>query len=475
MKVLNYNLANNKKPSQNRLQILNPSTSEVYATVPSLSTSDIDYVYNSAKQSQIEWSNMTITKRAHYLRTWSELILQNKDVLSDMLVSEIAKSKSDSLTEIIRTCEYIEYTIEEMYRIDLVAKSSEQFYGQGDNKLAITRQIPLGVVLAISPFNYPINLAVSKIAPALISGNAVVFKPATQGSAVATVLYNLFLETGAPDGILGLVTGRGSEIGDYLVEIDKADMVSFTGGTNVGKRISSQLTMTPHVLELGGKDAAIILDESDIDLEFITSDIISGAFSYSGQRCTAIKRVLVPNSLYNDTIKLLVEKTSKLKVGIPQDDNTIVPIIDQKSADYIEHLYNDAIEKGAIELTPFKRNGNLISPTILGGVTADMDLYYEEPFGPLLPIITYETLQQAIEIHNDSVYGLQASIYGNNINAVLNLSEKLDAASININGKTSRGPDNFIFSGFKQSGFGAQGIRDSILSMTKPKTIVINK
>ncbi len=475
MKILNYNLAHGKQPNDNRLEIMNPSTSEVYATVPSLSTSDIDYVYDKAKESQIEWANLTITQRAQYLRAWSELILENKDALSDMLVAEIAKSKSDSLTEVIRTSEYIEYTIEEMYRINLVAKSSEQFYGHGDNKLAITKHIPLGTVLAISPFNYPINLAVSKIAPALISGNAVVFKPATQGSAVATFIYNLFLETGAPQGIFGLVTGRGSEIGDYLIESNKADMVSFTGGTSVGMRISSQLNMIPHVLELGGKDAAIILDENDIDLDFITSDIISGAFSYSGQRCTAIKRVLVPSSLYHATVELLVEKTTNLKVGMPQDNNTIVPIIDSKSANYIEHLYDDAIAKGAVALTPFSRVNNLISPTLLGNVTSDMDIYYEEPFGPLLPIITYETLPEAISKHNDSNYGLQASIYGNNINTVLNLSDKLVAASININGKTSRGPDNFSFSGFKQSGFGVQGIRDSILSMTKPKTIVINK
>lgn len=182
MKILNYNLANNKKPSQNRLQIFNPSTSEVYATATSLSTGDIDYVYNSAKESQREWSNMTVTKRAHYVRACSDLTIENKDVLSNMLVSEIAKSKSDSLTEVIRTCEYIKYTIEEVYRIDLVAKSREHFYGHGDNKLAITKQIRLGVVLVISPFNYLTNLAVSKIAPALISGNSVVFKPADSDS-----------------------------------------------------------------------------------------------------------------------------------------------------------------------------------------------------------------------------------------------------------------------------------------------------
>lgn len=475
MKELNYTMANNKKPKNNTIEIIAPSTNKTFTTIPALSKEDIDYVYSEAKATQKGWSHLTITERAKYLRIWSKLLLDHKEVLSDMLVIEIAKTKADSLIEVERSSEYIDYTIEQMYRIDMNAKSSEQYYGHSDNKLAITKRVPLGVVLAISPFNYPINLAISKIAPALIAGNTVVFKPATQGSAVAIMLYKLWQQTGAPEGVLNLVTGRGSEIGDYLVTCNKADMVSFTGGTNVGMNISKHLTMTPHVLELGGKDAAIILDEDNLDLDKITSDIVSGAFSYSGQRCTAIKRILVPKNRYDEIAPFLISKVNSLTTGLPQDNPNITPVINSNSANYIEGLYNDAISNGATALNEFKRTDNLISPVLVTNVTRDMSLFYEEPFGPLVPIITYETIEQAIAIHNDSNYGLQASIYGNNITDLLNISDKLEAASININGKTSRGPDNFSFSGFKQSGYGVQGIEDSIQSMTKPKSIVINK
>lgn len=475
MKELNYTMANGKLPNKNIIEIIDPSTNKPFATVPALSIEDIDYVYSKAHATQKGWSHLTISERAKYLRTWGKLILDNKDELSDMLVLEIAKSKADSVIEVERSSEYIDYTIEQMYRIDVSAKSSEQYYGHSDNKLAITKRVPLGVVLAISPFNYPINLAISKIAPALISGNTVVFKPATQGSAVAILLYKLWQQTGAPEGVLNLVTGRGSEIGDYLVTCNQADMVSFTGGTNVGMNISKHLTMTPHVLELGGKDATIILDEDNLDLDKITSDIVSGAFSYSGQRCTAIKRILVPQNRYDEIAPFLISNVNSLTTGLPQDNPNITPVINSNSANYIEGLYNDAISNGATALNEFKREDNLISPVLMTNVTRNMNLYYEEPFGPIVPIITFETLEEAISIHNDSDFGLQASVYGRDITTLLNLSDKLDVASININGKTSRGPDNFSFSGFKQSGYGVQGIEDSILSMTKPKSIVINK
>ncbi len=176
----------------------------------------------------------------------------------------------------------------------MTARSSGQFYNNKANKIAITNRIPLGVVLAISPFNYPINLAISKIAPVLVSGNTIVFKPATQGSAAAIKIYQLFRQTGAPSGVLNLVTGRGSVIGDYLINCNRADMISFTGGTKVGTNLSRLSIMTPHVLELGGKDPAVVMDDDTFNLEFITNDIVAGAFNYSRQRCTAIKRVLIP-------------------------------------------------------------------------------------------------------------------------------------------------------------------------------------
>lgn len=474
MKTYNYKIGNNVIEFDDYIEIINPETNEAFAKVPALSTSNIDTIYNLADSAKELWSNKSISERASHLLNWCELLETNKEDLASTLAMEVAKPLQDGITEINRTIEYIKYTIEEMYRIDIEAASSEQFYGGNSNKLAITKKIPIGTVLAISPFNYPINLAVSKIAPALISGNTVVFKPATQGSVVGIKIVELLIQTKIPAGVINIVTGRGRVIGDYLVTANRANMISFTGGTGTGKTLSKLASMTPQVLELGGKDAAIILNEDNLDFEFISNEIVSGAFNYSGQRCTAIKRILVPKRYEQILIDHLVPKIETLTSGSPIINSTIVPLISSSSADYVQSLIDDAKEKNANILTGGNRNFNLIDATLITNVDSSMKIYDEEPFGPVLPIITYETIDELIQIHNQNEFGLQATVFGNNIDDLFKISGKLEAGTINFNGKTSRGPDNFPFVGHKQSGVGVQGIRQSIESMMVPKTIVIN-
>ncbi|SQA14369.1 NADP-dependent glyceraldehyde-3-phosphate dehydrogenase [Streptobacillus moniliformis] len=198
------------------------------------------------------------------------------------------------------------------------------------NKVAIVRREPVGIVLAISPFNYPINLAASKIIPALISGNTVVFKPASQGVLSGIELVKCFEEAGLPEGVLQIITGKGSEIGDYLNTHKEIDFINFTGSTSVGEKIGIQAKMKPILLELGGKDAAIVLEDANLDKA--ANDIVSGAFSYSGQRCTAIKRVLVMENVADELVDKIKNKVLNLKVGNPFENVVITPLIDEKSA-----------------------------------------------------------------------------------------------------------------------------------------------
>ncbi len=474
MKTITYKLAGTDLTCGDYIDVLDPRTNQAFAKVPALSSSDIDLIYEAASKSQVAWSKLSISKRAIYLKDWSQALLANKEQLASLLVQEVAKPYNDAITEIVRTSEYIDYTIEEMYRLENKFATSEQYYGGNKSKLALIKHCPHGVVLAIAPFNYPVNLAVSKIAPALISGNSVVFKPATQGSVVGIKITELLLATGIPTGVINIVTGRGRQIGDYLVNNQNAKMISFTGGSQTGQHLSKTVTMTPHILELGGKDAAIILDEDQLDLDFIANDIIQGAFSYSAQRCTAIKRVLVPAHLEKQLIEKLVTIVNSLEVGMPEDNAFIVPLIDKKSADFVSSLIEDAKNLNATIHTGDKRKDNLIYPTLISGVNEQMAIYHDEPFGPVLPIITYQTIDQAIAIHNSNKYGLQASVYGNDINTLFAISDELQAGTINFNGKTSRGPDNFPFIGHKQSGLGVQGVRAALESMTTIKTTVIN-
>ncbi len=470
MKKVNYPVVGETRDFTNFVTIKNATNNEDYAEVPALSQDDIDVIYQHAKEAQKPWAKLTISQRATYLKAWGQLLLDNIDELAEIMTIEIAKSRKDAETEIKRTVEIIEYTIEEMYRLDINGASSEQYYGGNKQKMAITKHVPVGVVLAISPFNYPVNLAVAKIAPALISGNAVVFKPATQGSVVGIKLIELLYQTGIDKEVVSVVTGRGREIGDYLVERPEIDFISFTGGTTTGQRISKRASMVPQVMELGGKDAAIVMD--DADLEFCAKEIVDGGFNYSAQRCTAIKRVLVSKKNVEELTELIVDKVNQLSVGMPEENPTIVPLISESSADYVEGLIASANSEDI--LCGNKREGNIIYPTVVKNVKRTDRLAIEEPFGPVLPIICYEDLAEAISIHNESEFGLQASIFGKDINAILNLVPELEVGTVNVNGKTSRGPDNLPFTGYKNSGMGVQGIKYSLLSMTKPKTTVIN-
>lgn len=472
METLNYKVLGKEQKFDKYVEINNASTNEPFAQVPALSQADIDAIAKYAVETQKQWALLTISERAKYLLAWAEKLEENKEELANLLVVEIAKPYKDAITEVVRTADIIRYTVEEMYRLDLNAASSEQYYGGNRSKVAITRREPIGVVLAIAPFNYPINLAVAKIAPALISGNTVLFKPATQGSVVGIKIANLLAETGIMDGVLNVTTGRGREIGDYLVELEEVSFISFTGGTSTGMNISKLAGMVPQVMELGGKDVALVLDDADLD--HAAKEIIDGAFSYSGQRCTAIKRVLVSEQNVQVLTEKLVALTNNLTVGKPEDNAFIVPLISKASADYVEGLINDAKAQGSVIECGDKREGNIIYPTIVTNVKRTDRIAIEEPFGPILPIMIYQDLEEAIEIHNENEYGLQASIFGTNIDTMFHIAPKLEAGTINLNGKTSRGPDNFPFTGHKNSGLGVQGIKEALMSMTKPKTIVVN-
>ncbi len=229
--------------------------------------------------------------------------------------------------------------------------------------------------------------------------------------------------------------------------------------------------MVPMIMELGGKDAAIIL--SDADIERAACDIVTGAFSYSGQRCTAVKRVLVVSDIADELILALMKNIKLLKVGNPENSCDITPLIDNSAADYIQELIDDAISKGATLLCGNKREKNLVYPTLFDNVTADMRVAWEEPFGPVLPVIRVKDIKEAIDIANKSEYGLQSSVYTKNIDDAFNIASRLEVGTVQINNKPERGPDHFPFSGTKSSGMGTQGIKYSIEAMTRLKSTVL--
>ena len=467
------NLVNGKwKSAEKEITIYSPINQEELGTVPAMTQAEVDEAMKAARAALPAWRALSAVERAAYLHKTAAILERDKEEIGTILAKEVAKGIKAAIGEVVRTADLIRYAAEEGLRITGQAMEGGGFEAASKNKLAVVRREPVGVVLAIAPFNYPVNLSASKIAPALIAGNVVMFKPPTQGSISGLLLAKAFEEAGIPAGVFNTITGRGSEIGDYIIEHKEVNFINFTGSTPIGERIGRLAGMRPIMLELGGKDAALVLE--DADLEHAAKQIVAGAFSYSGQRCTAIKRVIVLESVADTLVTLLQAEVAKLTVGDPFDNADITPVIDNASADFIWGLIEDAQAKGAQALTPIKREGNLLWPVLFDQVTKDMKVAWEEPFGPVLPIIRVANVEEAIAFANESEFGLQSSVFTNDFKKAFEIAEKLEVGTVHINNKTQRGPDNFPFLGVKGSGAGVQGIKYSIEAMTNVKSIVFD-
>lgn len=470
-KLLNGQWIENK--DVNYIEIKSPINNTFLGKVPAMSKDEVEGAIKNSKEVQKIWKLTPLNKRIEILYKAAEILEKQADNLSELLMMEVAKDKKSARSEVIRTVDFIKFTADIAKSINGESLQGDNFPGGKKNKIGLVNREPLGVVLAISPFNYPVNLAASKIAPAIVTGNTVIFKPATQGSLSGLYLAKIFDEAGVPAGVINTVTGKGSEIGDYIVTHPDINFINFTGSSEVGARISQMSKMIPLLMELGGKDAAIVLKDADLDLA--AKNIVAGAYSYSGQRCTAIKRVLVVNEVADKLVEKIKMEIKNLKVGNPLElDADVVPLIDTKSADFVEGLINDAINLGGNLVVGGNREGNLIYPTLIDNVTKEMRIAWEEPFGPVLPIIRVNNVEEAIEIANRSEYGLQSSVFTENINDAFYVADKLEVGTVQVNNKTERGPDHFQFLGVKSSGVGVQGIKYSIEAMTRLKATIIN-
>lgn len=462
----------NVSKSNQFIDIHSPHKKALLGRVPSLSQEELHTSIEKTAAAQKEWAELSIHERGDILMKWANILDEKKEEIGEAIMQEVAKKKSSAISEVSRTAQYIRYTVEDAYRISGEMKRGDSFKDGSPNKIGMIEKAPLGTILAIGPFNYPVNLSASKIAPALIQGNSVVFKPATQGAISGIKLMEALIDAGLPKDLVTIATGRGSVIGDFLVQHPQIDMITFTGGTKTGRHISQLATMIPVVLELGGKDPALVLEDADLDKA--AHEIVSGAYNYSGQRCTAIKRVLVIDEVADELVDRMAHKVKSLSVGMPEDNATITPLIGDKAADYVQTLIDDAKEKGAKVVVGDKREGNLLYPTLLDNVTEDMKIAWEEPFGPALPIIRVSNVEEAIKLANESEYGLQASIFSKDTENAMKIAKKLEVGSVQLNAKTERGPDHFPFLGVKGSGLGVQGIRESLLSVVRDKVTILN-
>ena len=456
--------------------VVSPVTGEVVGELQVVTPGEIDEVMKRAAVSQRAWEAVPLHQRIKIMHLAADWIRHYQDYLVNLMVGEIGKSHGEAKSEMVRTADLIDYYADEAQSLKGETLDSDNFPGFEKGRIAVIERAAYGIAVAIAPFNYPVNLSASKLAPALLMGNAVVFKPPTQGGVSGVHLARIFEKAGVPKGVISCVTGGGGEIGDYLVSHPAVNLVTFTGNSDTGMHIAQKAGMKTLVFECGGNNPAVVMPDADLTLT--ATEIIKGAFSYAGQRCTAIKYVLATERVMVSLLSVLTPMMEKLvKMGDPRSPETklVGPVISEKAAEDIEAVIKDALAGGAHAAMGGKRNKAYIEPTLLTNVKPSMNVVAKETFGPVLSFITINDLAEAVTIINNSVYGLQACVFTKDEGTGLVFAQQLNVGTVQINGSPQRGPDHFPFLGVKRSGLGVQGVRYSLEAMSRLKSIVINK
>ena len=465
---------NNKKIiSSKTIKFTNSFINEEIGEIYQVDKNNIDYAFECANKSFKKWKNSKVSERINIVKQWISNILKNKDILSKITALEVNKSIDEVENEIKKAINSANEYVNAMFSF-----FSEGYNGENAdlNFIASYANNPLGVVCLISPFNYPIHSAIIKIVPALLTGNTIIFKSSTQGSICASILSKCLVETSIPAGVFNYLVCEGRKLGNYIIQHKSIKLINFTGSTNVGKSIFNTAYFCKFILELGGKGTAIVLKDANIPLA--AKNIIKGAFSYNGQRCTAIKRIIVEKSVQKKLTNELLKNVSKLTIGSPLDNKNITPIINKKSFDFILQLLDEAIANGATPICGNKTDNlkNIIYPTILTNIKENYAIFNEEQFGPVLPILTIDDNkhEEILTIVNKSNYGLQSIIYSTNINLALHFAKNIETGTVHINGLQQRGPEYLPFLGIKDSGLGVQSILTVLKTYTNLKGIIIH-
>ncbi|MFU8690374.1 NAD-dependent succinate-semialdehyde dehydrogenase [Rossellomorea sp. FS2] len=435
------------------IEVVNPATSDVIATVPNGSTKEAKDAVDAASEAFKSWSKHSAYERSELVRKWHDLIHDNREDLARTMTLEQGKPLKEALGEIDYANGYISWFAEEGKRV-----YGEQIPAtQRDKRMFVTKQ-PVGVVAVITPWNFPAAMITRKVAPALAAGCTVVIKPAELTPLTAFKLAHLAEEAGIPKGVINVVSGDSKTIGEAWTDDTRVRKLTFTGSTPVGKILmkNSADTMKKISLELGGHAPSIVTQDADIDKA--VKGVVASKYRNAGQTCVCTNRIYVHESIVDEFTEKYVAEVKKLKVGNGLDEGIdIGPLIDDRAVDKVKKHIDDAVEKGAeIATGGSVKEGLFFEPTVLTGVTDDMLCMSEETFGPLAPITTFKTEEEAVERANDSIYGLAAYVFTENISRGIAICEQLEYGIVGLNDGGPSAPQA-PFGGFKQSGLGREG------------------
>lgn len=452
-------------------ELTSPYSGEILAKVAKASKLDVERAIEGAHQAFQTFKRTTAYERAEILYRVVEIMRARKQELAEILAHEAAKPISAGLVELDRTIATYQFSAEAAKQSMGETVPMDAAPGVTD-RIGYTKRVPLGVVSAITPFNFPFNLVAHKLGPAFAVGNTVVLKPATQTPLSALVMAEIFKEAGLPDGVLQIVTGSGSELSDTLVTHPLVKKVTFTGSGAVGLKLKEKVGLRKITLELGSNAALIV--EPSTPIESIIERAVGGAFGFAGQVCISLQRIYVHQSIYDRFTSAFVDQTQKLRVGDPLHPATdISAMIHPNEVSRIKKWIEEAKMQGAIIATGAEFTERTCTPTVMTNVRAEMKIVCEETFAPIVSIIPYETLDEAIDLVNASELGLNAGIYTNVLTDAMKAAEQLEAGAIVINDIPTFRTDNMPYGGVKMSGYGKEGIQYAIEEMTDLKFITI--
>jgi lactaldehyde dehydrogenase len=458
------------KDKDAKIGVINPYNNELVDKVPLGDVEDVKGAILAANQACKLMAEMSSRKLSRILTDVHQELKENTEDMARLITLETGKTIKDSRVEMQRSLETLQLSAEECKRV----------YGEtvpmdaaitGKSVFGFTLKIPLGVVGAITPFNYPVNLAIHKLAPALAAKNSVVFKPSLTAPLAAMKLAKI-MANHFPAGAVNCVTGLSSVIGDELVTSPLINKISFTGSVPTGLAIAQKAGLKKLTLELGGNDPLVVLDDADLDAAVTAT--VAGSYLNAGQVCIAVKRIIIQDKVADDFVEDLVRKTKKLKVGDPMDPKTDMgPLIDEQAALNVQNRVIGAVKEGAQLLCGGERSNAFYQPTVLDHVQPDMQLVREETFGPVSPIIRVKTEKEAYQMANYTKYGLQAGVFTQDINRAKRAVQNIEAGSILVNKQPTFRTDNMPFGGFKMSGVGKEGVKYAVEDMTRTKMVVI--
>lgn len=454
------------------LTVTNPFDGTPAGSTWLASADDLERAIVAAQTAFRTFGTTPVFDRVDLLKQLAAKLKERRLDVIDLIVREAGKPVGEATVEVDRGVFTIETAAEEAKRIqgdviplDLLPSSKGRF--------GIVRRFPIGPIAGISPFNFPLNLALHKVAPAIASGNTIVLKPPTLAPLTMLLIAQLADEIGLPKGVLNVLPMDRST-GDKLVEDDRFKLLSFTGSPDVGWDMKRRAGVKPVVLELGG-NAGVLVDD-DADLDFAVSRIRMGAFAYAGQVCISVQRVFIHEAVFDTVRDQIVDASSKLRMGDPADPATeLGPMIDDKAAARTESWIADAVREGATILTGGKAQGRFFEPTVIEHANPRSFVCSREAFAPLVTLFPVESFGEGIVRLNDSEYGLQAGVFTNRLENALTAFERIEAGGVIINDVPTYRIDHMPYGGVKSSGLSREGIRYAIEDMTEPRLMVINR